>query len=386
MARAAGYVNAGTCEFLVPPDGSFAFLELNARLQVEHPVTELVLRRDLVADQLAIAAGATLDSLGLTAEAIEAALAAGGAAVEVRLNAEDPAAGFLPSTGRVVAVRWPDGATAFGPVGDAGLRVDAGVEADGAVSGRFDPLLAKVIATGPDRRTALARVAAALDETELLGLPTNLPFLRGLVRLAVVTEGRATTTTLETDPEVRAAAASTPDPDDAAWATAARLLAERDEGGAWGGGWRLNGPRRIRLSTDSAARTLEPGDGGAAGGPAGTTPFAARDGETAWVSVHGASIAFRLQPPPSLDGAGDASLAAGEGAAELAAPMPGLVIGVHVRAGDAVKPGDRVVTLEAMKMEHVVTAPGAGVVEAVLVREGQQVERGRAVARLGAGR
>jgi acetyl-CoA/propionyl-CoA carboxylase biotin carboxyl carrier protein len=383
LARAAGYVNAGTCEFLVAPDGSFVFLELNARLQVEHPVTELVLGRDLVADQLGIAGGATLAELGLDPATIEAALASGGAAIEARLNAEDPAAGFLPSTGRAVAIRWPDGAVAFGPTGATGVRVDAGIDEGAEVTGRFDPLLAKVIATAPDRATALARLAGALDETELLGLPTNLAFLRRLVRLPVVLDARATTTSIETDPAIRDAAAASA-PGEAGWTVAARLLAA-DVDGAFGGSWRLNGPRRVRLEMDgpdgTTTRAIDLDDGP----PGDAAPLAALDDDTAWISVDGRSVAFRRQAPPVLGPLGDDPPGAGDGPAELPSPMPGLVIGVHVRQGDHVTAGDRIVTLEAMKMEHVVTAPGPGTVEAVLVHEGQQVERGRPVARLGAG-
>ncbi len=392
LATAVGYVNAGTCEFLVGEDGEWVFLELNARLQVEHPVTELVIDRDLVADQLGIAAGASLANLGLDQAAIERAFTGGGHAIEARLNAEDPASGFLPSAGRIVALRWPVEATAFGPVGAAGIRVDAGIEAGDAVGGRFDPLLAKVIAHGPDRETALARLSAALDATEVLGLPTNLAFLRRLVQVPAMVEGRARTTTLGSDPDaIDAAGARTLD--DAAWLSAARRLGgrdrreQRDSHEEWGGGWRLNGPARLRLVADAGGepvrRTIElpariedeePGRAVGAG-----------DGDTAFLSVDGRSVAFRLEAPPDL-AAGDARAASGGGDAhgsDLLAPMPGVVVGVHVRPGDAVTAGDRVATLEAMKMEHTVTAPRDGHVEEIAVHQGEQVERGQVVARLG---
>ena len=386
LATAVGYESAGTCEFLVGGDGRWVFLELNARLQVEHPVTELVLHRDLVADQLRIAVGRRLEDIGIYQAAMEQALATGGNAIEARLNAEDPANGFLPSAGRVVAIRWPDDAVAFGPVGKAGIRIDAGIEAGDVVGGRFDPLLAKVIAHGPDRATALARLADALDGTELLGLPTNLAFLRRLVRTPVVVDGDARTTTLGTDPDAVAAAVA-PDVPDAAWAGAARLLAG-DGGPAWSGAWRPSGATRIRLVADAGGqaitRTMEPL--ARVKPDEGPVTFSTRDGDTAFVSVAGRSVAFGFEAPPDL-AAGAARLASGGGDAhdaELVAPMPGLVVGVHVRAGDEVKAGDRVATLEAMKMEHVVTAPRDGRVEEVAVRQGEQVERGRLVARLGA--
>ena len=394
VAAAVAYQGAGTCEFLVGSDGAFVFLEMNARLQVEHPVTELVLGRDLVADQLAIADGATLASLGLGDQAaIETRLEAGGHAIEVRLNAEDPAHGFLPSTGRIVAVRWPSDATSFGPVGAAGIRVDTAIEAGDDIGGRFDPLLAKVIAHGPDRATALARLATALDETELLGLATNLAFLRRLVRLPVVTEARARIETIEADPAVAASANAGADAGSpgsglpgSAWAAAGRLLVD-DAGpaGAWGGSWRPNLPPRVRLSADAGDVPVELGvDLGQLDDAAPPRDTAAREGDTVHVSVAGASVRFRLAPPPALDanGAGVAGGSAGPGGAEVRAPMPGMVVGVHVAVGDVLAAGARIATIEAMKMEHDVTAPGPALVEELFVREGDQVERGRPVARL----
>ncbi|TME79261.1 MAG: helix-turn-helix domain-containing protein, partial [Chloroflexi bacterium] len=164
LASAVGYVSAGTCEFLVDDRGEFYFLEMNTRLQVEHPVTELVTGRDLVADQLRIAAG---DPLGIQ----QADVRLEGHAVEVRLYAEDAEAGFLPATGRVERVVWST---------SDGIRVDAGIEAGIDVSEHFDPMLAKIVAHGASRREALARLRGALDETLVLGLTTNLRFLRWL--------------------------------------------------------------------------------------------------------------------------------------------------------------------------------------------------------------
>ncbi len=388
LATAVGYVSAGTCEFLVGADGSWVFLELNARLQVEHPVTELVLGRDLVADQLGIAGGATLAELGLEQAAIEAALATGGHAIEARLNAEDPANGFLPSAGRVVAIRWPDDAVAFGPVGEAGIRVDAGIEAGDVVGGRFDPLLAKVIAHGPDRATALARLADALDGTELLGLPTNLAFLRRLVRTPVVVDGDARTTTLAHRPRRggRGRRAGRP-----GHGLGGRRPPARRRGRRPGVERRVAaerrdpGPSRRRRrrsgdhAHDRAAGASHAGRGDRRRSPPGT----ATRRSSPWrvgASPSGSRRRRISRPVPRAlaSGGGDAH------DAELVAPMPGLVVGVHVRAGDEVKAGDRVATLEAMKMEHVVTAPRDGRVEEVAVRQGEQVERGRLVARLGA--
>ena len=181
LGRAVGYVSAGTCEFLLDARGRFTFLEMNTRLQVEHPVTEMVTGRDLVADQLRIAAGEPLDI------ADSAAVVSTGHAVEVRLYAEDAEDGFLPATGRIEALRWPAG---------EGIRVDAGIELGSEIGGRFDPMLAKIVAWGPDRAAALARLAGALDATVVLGLVTNLRFLRWLVRQPVVLDGQARTDVL----------------------------------------------------------------------------------------------------------------------------------------------------------------------------------------------
>ena len=160
IAAAAGYVNAGTAEFLVAPDGSFFFLEMNTRLQVEHPVTELVTGLDLVALQLRVAAG---EPLGLTQDGVRPS----GAAIELRITAEDPFGGFLPQGGRVDHLREPSG---------PGIRVDSGLTAPMTVPTDYDPLLAKLIAWGPDRPTAIARARRAVRETIIAGVPTSLPF------------------------------------------------------------------------------------------------------------------------------------------------------------------------------------------------------------------
>src|SRR6202008_1365990 len=178
--EAVGYRGAGTVECLVDADaGSIVFLEMNTRLQVEHPVTELVTGRDLVADQIRIAAG---EPLGFDQRDVRPS----GHAIEVRLYAEDPEAGYLPATGRIARLRWPSG---------EGIRVDAGVAEGDEVGGRFDPMLAKGIPHGRDRAEALQRLTDALDTTVILGLTTNLRFLRWLVREPAVRDGIARTDT-----------------------------------------------------------------------------------------------------------------------------------------------------------------------------------------------
>ncbi|MEX1168522.1 MAG: biotin carboxylase N-terminal domain-containing protein [Chloroflexota bacterium] len=362
LARAVGYVGAGTCEFLLDERGAFTFLEMNTRLQVEHPVTELVTGRDLVADQLRIAAGESLDLPGTMPPP-------GGHAVEVRLYAEDAEAGFLPATGRVEALRWPDG---------EGIRIDAGIEKGSEVTGRFDPMLAKLIAWGPDRPTAFQRLARALDETVVLGLVTNLRFLRWLLRQPVVVDGQARTDTLDRiwPPDDWADRVVIPD---VAWSEAARVLASNgeDSDDPWTGGWRLNGARSLRIEADGEARSVE-----VIAEPATTTAIALA-GDVVHLDLAGRSTSFRHAAPPDVDRAARAAVAHGGAAAgpsPVEAPMPGVVLSVHVAAGQAVAMGDPIVTLEAMKMEHAVTAQIAGRIAEIAVRSADQVTRGQLLA------
>ena len=358
LAGAVGYVGAGTCEFLVDDAGEPVFLEMNTRLQVEHPVTELVTGRDLVADQLRIAAG---EPLGFGQDDVRA----NGHAVEVRLYAEDADAGFLPATGRVVSLRWPDG---------PGIRIDAGIARGSEITGRFDPMLAKVIAHGATRAQALDRLAAALDATVVLGLTTNLRFLRWLVRQPVVLDGEARIDTLERiwppdDAEARAAI-----PDDA-WATAAEAFSDSAQpDDPWRGGWRLNAPPTIRLEAEGEQRTVR------VTGSAATSEKTAAADDAVHVDVDGRSIAFRHAAPPDVDRAARAAARHAGGPVELSAPMPGSVIAIHAGIGDKVEAGDALVTLEAMKMEHAVHAPFEGRLADLSVRIGDQVVRGQPLA------
>ncbi|HEU4672404.1 MAG TPA: biotin carboxylase N-terminal domain-containing protein [Candidatus Limnocylindrales bacterium] len=374
LAAAVGYVGAGTCEFLVDDRGAFFFLEMNARLQVEHPVTEATTGRDLVADQLAIAGGATLADLGLDQATADAARRRGGHAVEVRLYAEDAEASFLPATGRVVDLRWPPGASAFAWDG-SDVRIDAGIETGTDVGSRFDPMLAKLIARGGTRDAALARLARGLDETRVLGLVTNLRFLRWLVRSSPVTRGEARIDTLErTWPPDGWSEAALPDE---AWATAAAVLVASPVGrDAWSGGWRLNGPPRVRVAAESEVRST------AAADDATGLARVAGDPGTVHVDVAGRSVEFTLAPPPTLDRAATSTGDRGATEVTLLAPMPGAVLAVHAGAGDAIAAGAPVVTIEAMKMEHVVAAPVDGRVDDLIVAAGDQVARGAPIARI----
>jgi len=360
LARAVDYTSAGTVEFLLEEDGRFHFLEMNTRLQVEHPVTELVTGRDLVADQLRIAAGEPL--------AIEQAnVRSDGHAIEVRLYAEDADAGFLPATGRVELLRWPTG---------DGIRVDAGVDVGDEISGRFDPLLAKIVAHGRDRAEALARLEAALDRTLVLGLTTNLRFLRWLIRQPLVRAGEARIDTLERiwPPIDHAARTAIPEQ---AWETAGQMLASiaSNSPDPWAGSWRLNADPAVRLSTDLEEQAVVPRS------KAMTMYPAVVAGETVHVDVDGRSVAFRIAPPPDVERAARSAAAHhGGGDSRVVAPMPGGVIAVHTIAGQAVDRGDPIATIEAMKMEHVVTAPVAGTVAVLDVRPADQVARGQLLA------
>ena len=368
LAGAVGYRSAGTCEFLLGARGELFFLEMNTRLQVEHPVTEEVTGLDLVAEQLRIAEGRPL---GPSQAGIDRALADGGHAIEVRLYAEDAEADFLPATGRVERLAWPS---------RPGIRVDAGIDEGAVVGSRFDPMLAKVIAHGADRAEALERLTSALDQTVVLGLTTNLRFLRWLVREPAVRDGRMRIDTLARiwPPDDWATRSAIPDE---AWQAAARVLAgggaaDLARGGASGGGWRLNGPARLRVATESEERSV------ALDRAADSTPPATvLVGNVVHVDVAGRSVAFRLGAAPDVDRAARAAVGShGGGAVEVVAPMPGSILAVHASVGQAVGAADPVVTLEAMKMEHAVTAPIGGRIAELRARAGDQVARGDVLA------
>ncbi|HET6819359.1 MAG TPA: biotin carboxylase N-terminal domain-containing protein [Candidatus Limnocylindria bacterium] len=355
VALAAGYVGAGTVEFLLGDDGAFHFLEMNTRLQVEHPVTEAVTGRDLVADQLRIAAG---DPLGFT----QAAVQLQGHAFEARLYAEDPDAGFLPATGRIVELAWP-----------SDVRVDTGIQVGDIVSDRYDPMLAKLIVAGPDRTTALARLREALAQTRVLGVRTNLRFLRWLAAQPVMADGEVRTDTIDSlelpQPEP---------PSDGAWLAAANALAPAAREAQWGGGWRLNASPRLRLVHGDEERTVQ------LARSADASLVARRDADDAFVDVAGQSLEFRVARAPTVEEAVRHAAGAAGSHAALSAPMPGRVLAVRVREGASVQAHETVVVVEAMKMEHAVVSPLAGTVTRLHVSEGQQVARGELLAEVSA--
>ncbi len=356
VASAAGYASAGTVEMLLTDAGEFFFLEMNTRLQVEHPVTEAVTGRDIVADQLRIAGGATLAELGLSGVP-----PIRGHAIEARLYAEDPEAGFLPATGRLARVRWPDG-----------IRVDAGVREGDEVSDRYDPMLAKLIAHGRNRAEALSLLREALAATTILGVRSNLRFLRWLVDEPSLRDGE-----MRTDTIAGLDLPDSPVPDDTHWRAAALML-DPSSAGPWSGGWRLNAPpvRRVRHGDVERAVAQVGGEASAK---------AVRDGEVVHVDVDGQSLEFLAARPPSIEEAvRHAAAAGGDGSAALVAPMPGRVIAVRAREGASVSAHEVVVVIEAMKMEHAVVAPIGGVLSNLLAVEGQQVQRGDLLAEIAA--
>jgi len=347
VASAVGYVSAGTVEMLLTDANEFFFLEMNTRLQVEHPVTEVVTGRDLVEDQLRITGGATLAALGLgTPPPMR------GHAIEARLYAEDPEAGFLPATGRLVRIDWPEG-----------VRIDTGVLQGDLVTDRYDPMIAKLIVHGRTRAQAIDRLRTALEHTLILGVRTNLRFLSWLTDQDVFRTGEMRTDTIGTID-----LPDSPQLHDEAWAGAAAALVS-DDRDPWGGAWRLNGDATIRLAADAEERSTIVR-------PQPMVIVAVADGG-AHVTIELQSIEFRLAPAPTVEAAvRHAAAGAGGGASVLIAPMPGRVIAVHAAEGEPVSAHQAIVIIEAMKMEHAVLAPMDGTLRRLSVGEGQQVQRG----------
>jgi 3-methylcrotonyl-CoA carboxylase alpha subunit len=383
-ARSVGYTGAGTVEFIVSTDrpDEFFFMEMNTRLQVEHPVTELVTGIDLVEQQLRIAAGSPLD--------VDVALR--GHAVEARVYAEDPARGFLPTGGRVLAVAEPAGEH---------VRVDSALRAGVEVGSSYDPMLAKVIAWGPDRESALRRLDAALGGTVVLGVGTNVAFLRALLSDVDVRAGRLDTGLVER----KLGALVSAEVPDVVFAAAAldELIDVRPAGDVvdpWdlANGWRLGGPvaipfrlacgdRKVTVRVtgtpesasvlfDDTAPNTEPvpvtarRDGNRLDVTYGgrvTTFLRAQAGDTLWLAAGGA--AWAVDEHSLLE---DAAAGAASGG-PVVSPMPGTVLVVKASVGDVVTSGAPLVVVEAMKMEHTVTAPVDGVVTELHVRAGQQV-------------
>ncbi|MGG7573675.1 acetyl/propionyl/methylcrotonyl-CoA carboxylase subunit alpha [Streptomyces sirii] len=372
-ARSCGYRGAGTVEFIVPgkDPASYFFMEMNTRLQVEHPVTELVTGLDLVEWQLRIAAGERLpyaqEDVTLTGHAIEA-----------RLCAEDPARDFLPTGGTVLALHEVEG---------GGLRTDSGLTQGVEVGSRYDPMLAKVIAHGPDRASALRRLRAGLAQTVTLGVTTNAGFLRRLLAHPDVVSGDLDTGLVERE----AAGLVDGEVPDEVYAAAAAVRQAALEPAAAEGGWRdpFAAPSGFRLGGEPAPVRHWLRVPGRDPVPYDVTPGSAvgrvepdrvritvdgvlhsfhRSGE--WLGRDGDSWQVTDHDPvaAALRGA-----AGGAGADTLAAPMPGTVTVVKVAVGDEVAAGQGLLVVEAMKMEHVISAPHAGTVTELDVGVGTTV-------------
>jgi acetyl-CoA/propionyl-CoA carboxylase biotin carboxyl carrier protein len=413
VAESVDYVGAGTVEFLVSDasPGEFFFMEMNTRLQVEHPVTELVTGLDLVEWQLRIAAG---EPLTLVQDDVRLS----GHAVEARVYAENPERSFLPSDGTVLALHEPSG---------AGVRVDSGLQAGNAIVTEYDPMLSKIIAWGEDRRTALARLDAALADTAILGAVTNVHWLRTLLADPDVQSGRLDTTLIDR----RFSDLEPTEPSANDLATAALLVhfdrcAERagSAGPLWSApsGWRLGSNRPVAYDLDTAvvqlsgdadalatatAQVTVPGVPALRGGVRVSRPVAPGEPSTAHVTLDGVTRSVPFARSAGSNG-GPAAVWLGDGGAvrevrildrptrlarelagltrvagaadpDLRSPMPGTVVAVAVSSGDEVDAGDTVLTVEAMKMEHRLVAPVAGRVH-VRVAPGDLVRLDQVVA------
>jgi 3-methylcrotonyl-CoA carboxylase alpha subunit len=420
-AKAVGYVGAGTVEFIAEPtaDGDlrFFFMEMNTRLQVEHPVTEAVTGIDLVEWQLRVASGEPLPQK-------QHELRIRGHAIEARICAENPDAQFLPATGTLAVARWPEH-VAFArnadgePFHDAApVRVDAGVREGDAISPFYDSMIAKLIVWGADRAQALARLDVALAATHIVGLHTNVAFLRRVVASASFANADLDTALIERERAVLFDAAPLPLEVAAAGVVAHALAAEAALEGAdpWSrrDGWRLHGSatRRFDIQSQGAHHffSLERNNVGNSGAQtlvmgAQRWPFKAqqRAGDAAGANVHDVTLGEHRWTLSvyatgerfsvfSADGSAvvdefDPIAHSADGAAEggrLTAPMPGKVIAFLAAVGELVTLGQPLAVMEAMKMEHTITAPRDGRIEELLYAVGDQVHEGGELLRMAA--
>jgi 3-methylcrotonyl-CoA carboxylase alpha subunit len=366
-ARSVGYTNAGTVEFLLDADGTFAFLEMNARLQVEHPVTELVYGVDLVHEQLRIANGERLRFTQLE-------IAPRGWSIEVRLNAEDPARDYAPQAGTIATFEVPRA---------PGVRLDSGVRAGSVVPIFYDALLAKIVVWDDDRPGAIARLRTTLAQTRITGIATNLALLRAIAGDAAFAAGDTTTRYLEERGAALAVAGQRNERD----ALLLAIGALAASGYAWrgaGSGIPIALERDGRRWNTTVARTAT---GWRVRGDVQADIAAPHDGEVrcdargAEVSLDGALFRFTVPAPPSAAAAAGAAAHAG---GSVSAPMPGKIVSVAVRPGARVALHDVLVVLEAMKMEHRIEAPVAGTVDALHVAAGDLVAAGAALVTIGA--
>jgi 3-methylcrotonyl-CoA carboxylase alpha subunit len=388
-AKAIGYVGAGTVEFIADQDGTFFFMEMNTRLQVEHPVTEMITGLDLVEWQLVVAAGGKMPLA-------QDQLRIDGHAVEVRLYAEDPARNFLPSTGTLVHLRLP--------AEDAHVRVDTGVRQGDTVTPFYDPMIAKVIVHDRDRASAMRRMAALMGETEVVGVTTNAALLKALCSHKAFVGGEIDTGFIERHRDELFPKAAPADDRAFAVATLARVA-------EWGGrsaadpwdlknGFRLldighdevrwrdvereiavfvrrqrDGTLGLELPGGTVEARVSTGDDGTLAITLGGDKFHARvvrRGMDYTSFFDGGSRRLQLVDP--LDVTQYESVAADETA--VRSPLPGKIIDLRVKVGDSVSKGQPLLVLEAMKMEHTLAAPADGKVKSVRYAVGEQVAEG----------
>ena len=399
-ARAVDYVGAGTVEFIVDADGTFYFMEMNTRLQVEHPVTEMITGLDLVEWQLRIAAG---EALPLSQSQVTIT----GHALEARIYAEHPESGFLPSIGKLHHLRTP-AANSFAvhrnPPPLSTVRIDSGVREGDTISPFYDPMIAKLIVWGIDRDAALRQMHGALQQYQVAGVATNIDFLARLVSSAAFTDAQLDTGLIEKNQVVLFPIAFAPPLQVFALAVAALLHAEQsiDRADPWAAndGWRMSHisqrvlhfsadapPYEVRITYRQRGWSLQ---------------FGHAEADISAIRIDGRDITLRMAERTvrgtvatvdqrltifsdgrhqvldwidPLAHAGAAEVASGQ----LTAPMPGKIIAVMVKPGAHVERGTPLLIMEAMKMEHTITAPHAGIVAQVLYRVGDQVAEGAAL-------
>ena len=400
-AEAIGYVGAGTVEFIVDKTGLFHFMEMNTRLQVEHPVTEMITGLDLVEWQLRVAAG---EPLPLT----QASLDFFGHAIEARIYAEDPERGFLPSIGRIAYLAAPSESDS--------VRIDTGVRAGDEISQYYDPMIAKLVVWGEDRKSSLRRLRRALASYHVAGVTTNISFLQRVVAHPAFAEARLDTGLISRHHAELFAPPQPPSPRVLAVAAIGEFLglvdeaarqaqASEDRFSPWHAidPWWLNsGEHAISLSYSALGLAhgvrlraiggdLRVSIAGAAGAAdVDLTASASRRGEGMAITLEGVQITASVVPLGDqryvyvdgqlhklmlVDPMAHASEDEHRGG-HLTAPMSGTIVAVLVKAGDAVTRGAPLLILEAMKMEHTITAPDAGTVSAVHYRQGDQVSEG----------
>ena len=395
VARAVGYIGAGTIEFLLDDAQGFYFMEMNTRLQVEHPVTEMITGVDLVEWQLRVARGEALDQFAQVPTAQ-------GASMEVRLYAEDPSNNYLPSVGRLAHARWP--------AANVDLRCDMGIDAGDEISSFYDPMLGKIVAWGKTRLEAIERLSRAVADVEIAGVKTNRALLA-----SVLNDGEFRAENLATNfLERRKAVIALADPPAAThdllllalWcASSAQVAAATASPWEDRGGWRLAGASGAEWQFDAGSVHLHPCGAGEFGARVAGADFHVlllnRSGDAASgalqiqvdaqilkariVEAGGRLHVFRaghavsarlLSTEDALQSANVAALGS------LTTPLPGTIVAVHVEAGDVIKQGMALITVEAMKMEHTLTAPRDGTVVRVAFQVAERVAEGAVLVEL----